>query len=125
MKYFKRVDFKCKGTNCDGRGGNCGMDTVDYELVDILDELRDYFDEEVYINCGNRCLHHNIEVGGEDASMHMVSKAADIRVHNHRPAEVADYLQLRYNGKYGIGRYNTFTHIDTRSTMARWDNRSK
>ena len=99
------------------------MDTVDYELVEVLDGLREYFDEEVTINCGCRCLKHNFEVGGEQASWHMKPRAADIKVHNHKAAEVADYLEGRYKDKYGIGRYNSFTHIDTRAQKARWDKR--
>ena len=55
-KYFKRAEFACK---C-----GCGMDTVDYELVNILDKVREHFGTPVVINSACRCEAHNASVGG-------------------------------------------------------------
>ena len=47
--------------------------------------------------------------------------AADIAVEGISPSAVWRYLISRYEGKYGIGRYLLFTHIDVRSNgPARW-----
>jgi len=36
------------------------------------------------------------------------------------PDRVYDYLVDRYPG-YGFGKYETFTHIDSRGLKARWE----
>jgi hypothetical protein len=50
----------------------------------------------------------------------MKPRAADIVVRGKTPREVYEYLDERYPNKYGIGSYETFTHIDTRVKKARW-----
>lgn len=37
--------------------------------------------------------------------------------------EVADYLELKFPGSCGIGRYKNRTHLDMRPNPVRWDNR--
>lgn len=115
MIYFTRDEFECK---C-----GCGLDTVDFELVKILDDVRAYFGKPITINSGNRCVEHNASVGGSDNSMHLYSRAADFVVKDIHANMVADYLENKYSGTYGIGRYNGRTHIDSRETKARWDKR--
>ena len=112
MKHFTRKEFACK---C-----GCGQDTVDYELVTVLDRMREYFGVPIIINSGNRCKKYNKKVGGKKNSQHLVSKAADVVVSGVDPEIVRDYLELRYPDRYGIGRYATFTHIDVRKGRARW-----
>lgn len=111
-KYFKRREFACK---C-----GCGQDTVDAELLKILEDVREHFGRPVIINSANRCPTHNKRVGGASKSVHLTGKAADIRVKDVAPDIVHAYLTSKYAGKYGIGKYNTFTHVDSRSTPARW-----
>ncbi len=114
-QYFKRAEFACK---C-----GCGADTVDAELLRIVTDVREYFEESVIIRSGMRCPRHNGEIGGSRHSQHLLGKAADITVENVHADVVADYLQQTYPEQYGIGRYNGRTHIDVRLTPARWDNR--
>ena len=52
--------------------------------------------------------------------MHLTGKAADIKVSGISPSEVHKYLTGKYQGEYGIGKYNSFTHIDVRDGCARW-----
>lgn len=111
---FSRSEFKCK---C----GNCDYDTVDSELVEVLQRVRDYFKESVVVTSGNRCVTHNASVGGAKNSYHVRGRAADIQVKNVSPSDVQDWLEFHYPDKYGIGRYNTFTHIDTRTGKGRWN----
>jgi uncharacterized protein YcbK (DUF882 family) len=114
-KYFDRSEFKCK---C-----GCGFDTVDHELIVVLEEIRLRFGKPVTINSGCRCERHNAEEGGSKGSQHITGKAADIVVAGVHADSVADHLVCKYQDKYGIGRYNGRTHIDVRSSKARWDNR--
>lgn len=112
--HFSRPEFACK---C-----GCGFDTVDAELVDALEDVRMHFMAPVVINSACRCLEHNESVGGAKNSQHTKGRAADIVVKGATPAEVYEYLNKKYANEYGIGKYNSFTHIDTRSGVsARWD----
>ena len=111
-KNFHRGEFEC---HC-----QCGKDTVDSELIDVLQDLRNHFIEPVGINSGNRCSAYNKKIGGSLHSQHLLSKAADIIVRFISPELVADYLEDKYPDKYGIGRYGKFTHIDVRQNKTRW-----
>ena len=111
-KHFSREEFACK----DG----CGFATVDAELLEVLEDVRDEFGVPVHISSGCRCKEYNAIIGGEDDSQHMRGIAADILVFGVKPAKVQLYLLSKYAGRYGIGCYHNFTHIDVRSRMARW-----
>ena len=116
MKWFKRSEFACK---CE-----CGFDTVDYELVTVMDDIREHFGQPVAINSGCRCDTHNSKVGGARHSVHKTGQACDFRVIDIHADRVADYLVAMYPNKYGIGRYNGRTHVDVKSGPARrWDSR--
>jgi hypothetical protein len=78
----------------------------------------------LHINSGYRSPNHNRNVGGATNSQHLYGRAADISVSGYSPRQVADKIdELMRAGTMkhgGLGRYNTFTHIDTRGYMARW-----
>jgi len=111
---FSRHEFKCQ---C----GKCDYDTVDSELVTVLQHLRTYFNKPVTITSGNRCPEHNKSIGGATNSYHVRGRAADIVINGVPASEVQDYLESIYPDKYGIGRYSSFTHIDTRTNKGRWN----
>ena len=113
-KFFARKEFKCKCNKCD-------YSTVDAELLTVITDVREHFGKPVVINSGHRCPAHNKAVGGAANSIHMTGKAADIRVSGVSPDTVHAYLTKKYPGKYGIGKYNSFTHIDTRDYCSRWN----
>lgn len=110
--FFNRKEFIC---NC-----GCSQDTIDYDLLLLLDSIRAYFDLPVTINSGNRCVEYNKKIGGSPNSQHLKSKAADIVVKGINPQLVYKYLNETFPDHYGIGNYKTFTHFDVRSTKARW-----
>lgn len=116
IKYFKRNEFRCK---C----GKCGGFPVEpsEELALILEKIRKYFGKPVIINSGIRCATHNANVGGASASQHLKGTAADIVVNGIDPERVAKYAETLLPQTGGIGKYKTFTHIDVRSVMARWN----
>ena len=82
--------------------------------------VRDRFGQPVTITSGNRCPEYNAKVGGSSKSYHPRGRAADIQVANVAPADVQAYLLAKYPDQYGIGCYDDFTHVDTRSNKARW-----
>jgi len=113
---LNRYEFTC---SC-----GCGLDTVDAELVKVLENTRAHFNAPIVITGGNRCEKKNAEIGGSSTSKHLDCKAADFRIEGVHADKVADYLIRSYPDKYGIGRYIGRTHCDTRSGKpARWDKR--
>lgn len=110
--YFNASEMQC---HC------CGKIIVNDELMKVLDRAREHFNQPITITSGTRCEKHNQECGGAPKSQHVLGLAADIQVKNHKPAEVAQYFEKLYPDKYGVGRYNGWTHIDVRPMKARWD----
>ncbi len=109
--HFLRSEFKCF---C------CDFDVVDAELLQVLTDVREHFNKPVIINSACRCEAHNKIVGGSSKSQHLLGKASDIVVKGVHSWEVGNYLRVKYPNKYGIGEYDTFTHIDVRKDKARW-----
>jgi uncharacterized protein YcbK (DUF882 family) len=91
---------------------------VDFALVDMLEAIREHFGTPVKITSGCRCPAYNIKIGGEKGSQHMKCRAADIQIAGVLPSVVADFAETLNPG--GLGRYDTFTHIDSRNGSARW-----
>ena len=92
---------------------------IDTELVTVLQKIRDHFAKPVTITSAYRTPSRNKEVGGTTYSQHLYGKAADIKISGVTPKKVADYAETLLDSG-GIGIYNTFTHIDVRSTKSRW-----
>lgn len=113
-RFFKRSEFRCQ---CN----NCNSDVVDAELLQVLTDLRLFYDRPVIINSGHRCVEHNMKVGGSLNSQHLTGKAADIVVKGVDSDEVYRHLDELYHDTYGIGKYVGRTHIDVRERRARWD----
>jgi len=111
-EHFTRAEFSCK---C-----NCGFNTVDAGLIDLLEEVRNHFDKPVVITSGCRCPEYNERVGGSAGSQHKLGRAADIIVADTDPEHVYAFLDF-INKDGGVGNYSTFTHCDSRSGKARWE----
>ena len=92
---------------------------IDSELVSVLQKIRNHFGKAVTITSAYRTPNHNKNVGGTTYSQHLDGKAADIKVQGIAPKDVAQYAETLLD-EGGIGIYNTFTHIDVRSTKSRW-----
>ena len=117
-RSFSRWEFACK---C-----GCGFDTVDTVLLSILQHLRDHWAKPIAISSGCRCPKYNAskEVKGYKNSQHKRGRAADFTVKDVLPKTVQKYLIHILDSVdegNGIGSYDKFTHIDTRSgKKARW-----
>ena len=114
-KNFSRHEFTCK---C-----GCGFDTLDPQLVRILQELRDYYGSPLIVSSACRCAFHNKAEGGAIKSQHLYGRAADFILEGVPTNIVQEFLLQKYPTEYGIGRYDNFTHLDTRNNPARWDKR--
>lgn len=110
---FSRSEFACK---C-----GCGFNTVDTELLTVMEIIRQHFDCPIKITNGCRCPTRNAEVGGAENSQHLIGRAADIQVGEIVPSQVQDYIDQMWPDTYGLGRYGVFTHVDTRTPRARWE----
>lgn len=93
---------------------------IDSNLVNVLQKIRTHFGTSVTITSAYRTPGRNKAVGGQTYSQHLYGKAADIKVKGVSPKTVAAYVEKIMPKSGGIGIYNSFTHIDTRSTKARW-----
>lgn len=111
--HFLKEEFACN---------HCGdlPKNPPQELLDILEDLREEFDNPVVINSGYRCPTHNNNVGGVKNSRHLAGDAADVVVKGVDPHDVYVFLNERVGSAGGVGKYNSFTHVDTRGAKARW-----
>lgn len=75
----------------------------------------------IEVTSGHRCEKHNADVGGAPKSMHK-EFATDLKP---RLASLErTYAAAKDVGFTGLGRYNSFLHVDCRDLPAEWDNRS-
>lgn len=111
--HFRRTEFAC---SC-----GCGFDTVDSKTLEVLDAVREHFGKPVTVTSGCRCDAHNRAIGGATHSQHKLGRAADIQVRDVDPDAVHAFIEATFPGA-SLGRYRTFTHVDTRSDgPARWN----
>ena len=110
-KHFARYEIACR---C-----GCGFDSMDAETLMVADMVREFVGKPVSVNSGARCEKHNRLVGGSPYSQHLLARAMDLKVED--PLEVYNFLCEKFPRKYGIGLYQGFVHIDTRTHgPARW-----
>ena len=128
-KNISKHELLCKCGNPD-----CSFTVLDYEdVIDVVQECCNHFAVEygvdkvtLIITSAARCNTHNKspEVGSNDNSRHTRGDAIDFKIKvkglQLEPRVVYDYLDAKYTGRYGVGLYKTFTHVDTRSVVARW-----
>ena len=84
--------------------------TVDCELVQLLQKMRDTLGKPITVTSGYRTVTYNKKCGGIATSHHLTGKAADLKVSGVTPLEVAKAADKM--GFMGIGVYPTFTHVD-------------
>lgn len=111
------ANFKVKEFACTDASDPIFIDT---ELVNVLQKIRNHFGKAVTITSAYRTPGKNKAVGGQTYSQHLYGKAADIKVKGVSPKKVSAYAEKLLPKSGGIGTYGTFTHIDVRTTKARW-----
>lgn len=94
------------------------------ETARVLDHLRDRLGKPIAITNAYRAPGYNRCIGGAKASQHMKFTALDFKVRGMKAPDVAAALRMLRDRENlfvgGIGRYNSFTHVDTRGTNATW-----
>ena len=107
-----------------------------YRHMQLLQELRDWWQAPIAVTSGFRSTKHNEAVGGAAGSQPQVF-ATDIQPNLHgfrlaqtppfdRRAEMIIIVAAEADrlGFDGIGKYDTFVHPDLRGEKARWDERT-
>jgi zinc D-Ala-D-Ala carboxypeptidase len=101
----------------------CGAIQVDEEALDKLQETRQRAGKPLRINSAYRCPKHNAALeGSSPKSQHMRGKAFDVSLSTVTPLELLKAAKLA--GFTGIGRYNSFIHLDTGPART-WDERTR
>jgi uncharacterized protein YcbK (DUF882 family) len=90
--------------------------------------LRDLLGTTLKVNSGYRTIPYNRKVGGSKDSMHLSASALDLRSLYWSADQLADLyeglIRLGLVPDGGLGRYDTFVHIDI-GRPRRWDERTK
>lgn len=126
-QYRKGVDvkitknFSSREFDCQCKNPECQYTLIDIDHVEALQRMRDKWGKVITINSAFRCEKHNKAVGGSTQSRHLKGDATDIVVKGLSLDIVARDCE-HFNG---LGRYNTFVHIDSRDLLdgkkKRWD----
>tara|TARA_R110002020_G_scaffold3108_1_gene14197 strand:+ start:1755 stop:2156 length:402 start_codon:yes stop_codon:yes gene_type:complete len=107
------------------------LNSLFHEHMELLEKMRTDYGIRMSVNSGHRSLAHNSEVGGAANSMHLrfatditpIVADVDLRKNLSILNDMAEEM-----GFQGIGRYNTFIHLDRRDLLgwvpARWDKRT-
>ena len=126
-KNFNISEFQCKGNlkDCECKMTANVKNNIS-KLAEQLQILRDYICEPIKINSGFRCAEYNDNhVKGAKNSQHKIGKAADIVAQSKHPLELYNIINELIDRKIlyfgGLGKYNTFTHVDIRDNKVRFD----
>lgn len=119
-EHFRLREFACK----DGSLTPAAVVANLRVLAEQLEVLRAKVARPIHITSGFRTPAYNRSVGGAPASQHVFGRAADIRVDELSPADLASAIEsLIAEGAMlegGLGTYRTWVHYDTRGSRARW-----
>ena len=104
---FSFREFACK---CGGRRAGCAVIRVHRELLESLEDYRD-FAGPVTVLSGYRCPGHNASVGGATTSQHVFGAACDVRpvLKTLTVARRRRFAGIGYQGATGLVR-----HVDRR-----------
>ena len=106
-KSFKLHEFQCSDKS--------DSVFIDEELIDILQQIRDYFNKPLIVSSGYRTISYNETVkGSAQFSKHCMGIAADVYINNVLPIEIAKHADRLMKTSGGIILYPGFVHIDTR-----------
>lgn len=111
--HFSKYEFRCP---C------CKKLELNFNLLYLLEAIREHFNKPVIISSGYRCKIHNSSLFNSSSnSSHLKGEAADIIVQGINANIVYEYAS-RINPKGGVGKYNGFTHVDVSMTIPgrRW-----
>jgi len=101
---FHSSEVQCK---C----GVCGVQTINMDLLNLLQKLRVKVGSPIIITSAYRCTTHNSRVGGVFNSLHIKGNAVDIYVEGMSTSTLAGHAKsVGFNGGFGYG--SNFLHLD-------------
>lgn len=107
--------------------GEVIIDDLFWKTMDYAQTLRSTLGFPLRVNSGHRSVAHNAAVGGAENSMHLrlaldLSPTGDNREEKLRDLWRVAELEMNWGG---IGKYETFVHLDRRDLLdrgvARWN----
>lgn len=120
MNHFTLQEFKKSET-----ANKLGIDNsiplsiipnIEMLINQVLDPIREYIDEPVYVNSGYRCPLLNRAVGGVVGSQHVLGQAADITTGDWTSdLKLVNYIEKNLIFDQMIV-YKNFIHISYRTT---------
>jgi Peptidase M15 len=91
-------------------------------IAEAMEEVRERLgNRAITVNSWYRTPEVNSRIGGASNSRHMIGDAIDFTVEDCHPFDVHAKLDDWWGERGGLGKYNSFTHIDLRGSCARWD----
>lgn len=91
---------------------------IDFDLVVILQAIREHFGKAVNVNSGYRTPAHDKAVGGTGSGYHTKGQAADIAINGVDPLVIGLYAAELLGTRGGIEIGDGYLHIDVRTD--RW-----
>lgn len=82
-----------------------------------LQRMRDIYGKPLRINSAYRDKAYNVKIGGSPNSQHLLGTAFDIHINDKKMGRELEAIAIEV-GAGGIGRYNTFIHVDFRPKKA-------
>ena len=127
MEYWKHIKFFKPEEFISPRDSDATLAhgyNMNQQLIEILDSIREDIGVPLKINSGYRSPAYNKEIGGVSNSQHTKYRAVDIHIDSQEQGDIIEGL-ARNLGIKGVGRYNSFIHLDVRDgNTAYWDNRN-
>lgn len=128
---WARPNFKWSELWCKGCDGSCAFSRDNRPIANVADaaldklqDLRLVLGAPITVLSAARCPVHNARVGGVVNSQHRCTEnraatAFDLTSHRASLEDIAKAAESVGFG--GIGRYNSFIHVDDRGRRARWN----
>lgn len=109
IRYFTRVEFKCK---CGGKFCNGYPAEMQEAVVKIADAARDHFGKPAHVVSGLRCEKWNAHEGGVANSQHMYGEAIDLRIDGVSSKELRQFVSTQPGHRWSYCINSTNVHFD-------------
>ena len=107
IRYFTRREFACKCGKCGGFPAE-----PDRVLVELAEDVREYFGVPMILSSGVRCADHNAKVGGVSGSRHLRGKAVNFRVQGKGASQVLEVVRKDPRVRYAYAIDESYVHMD-------------